>query len=516
MSYPVPPEGLPQDPGESFTKKQPIALTHRDQVGIGLATLLSVLWVFCADGNLETARFSLEFFTIGGIGLTLCMLTMLVVLVFLQGGLKRLGRTARMLLAATALTAIVPSISANHDLRLANALVLLMLYMLDFLLISGCSEHIVLTMRGGVASVSFFCRHQFAHVGVAYRALRKKPIASECTRAIIIGIALAGCILLVVLPLLFSADEVFARIVDTFFDWNLESGGVWLVRIIRIAVIVPITFSLLYAVIHALGKDCALGEKLNKPQVSNVLIATTLVLIDAVYALFVLVQITYLFGGVEASALHGGYAQYARSGFFELVVVTAINLALTLLALAVRKREERTAISSTLLYVLLAMTLVMLVSAAQRMTLYTVEFGLSMLRAMTYMGMVAILALVIIAAVRIHKPDVPVFKLGVSCLSVIWLVFALSNPAARIAAFNVDGYLGGSLRQIDVEYLYDLGPDSVPALKKLASISGTDAAKEEARMCLDGMSCLYGQTPWSYRTIREMIPNYFPVYPSEK
>lgn len=53
-----------------------------------------------------------------------------------------------------------------------------------------------------------------------------------------------------------------------------------------------------------------------------------MLLLCALYALFAAVQFIYLFGGREAVAMRGGYAQYARNGFFELVVICALNLLL--------------------------------------------------------------------------------------------------------------------------------------------------------------------------------------------
>ena len=39
---------------------------------------------------------------------------------------------------------------------------------------------------------------------------------------------------------------------------------------------------------------------------------------DRVYAVFCYIQVRYLFGGIETALLQGGYAQYARSGFFPV------------------------------------------------------------------------------------------------------------------------------------------------------------------------------------------------------
>ena len=117
---------------------------------------------------------------------------------------------------------------------------------------------------------------------------------------------------------------------------------------------------------------------------------------------------------------------------------------------------------------LLAAIAVMLASSALRMGLYVERYGLTMLRALTYVGVVSILMLGILTAVRLFRPRFRLYRWSLSSLLVIWLAFGLSVPAARIAEFDVNGYLNGSIEEIDVDYLYGLGPDASGALDHLA------------------------------------------------
>lgn len=55
---------------------------------------------------------------------------------------------------------------------------------------------------------------------------------------------------------------------------------------------------------------------------------TVLAVLDVLYAFFLAVQCAALFGGADYLAQVGiSYASYARSGFFQLVAVAAVNLA---------------------------------------------------------------------------------------------------------------------------------------------------------------------------------------------
>jgi len=60
-------------------------------------------------------------------------------------------------------------------------------------------------------------------------------------------------------------------------------------------------------------------------------VSTMLILIDLLYAFFIAIQFSYLFGSLRYGLPQNfTYAQYARKGFFELVAVTLINLIILL------------------------------------------------------------------------------------------------------------------------------------------------------------------------------------------
>ena len=73
--------------------------------------------------------------------------------------------------------------------------------------------------------------------------------------------------------------------------------------------------------------------------------ATILLVVDALFAAFVLLQLAYLFGGRDTLAVaRMTYADYARHGFFELVAVAVLaGLLVVCLDLAVRWRSARPA-----------------------------------------------------------------------------------------------------------------------------------------------------------------------------
>lgn len=99
------------------------------------------------------------------------------------------------------------------------------------------------------------------------------------------------------------------------------------------------------------------------------------------FTIFVVVQARYLFGGrslVEARE-QLSYATYARHGFFELVAVSALVLVVIVGANALVRSRLVRALSA----ILVALELVVAVSALQRLRLYEQEYGLTELRVWT-------------------------------------------------------------------------------------------------------------------------------------
>src|SRR5665811_2172612 len=105
---------------------------------------------------------------------------------------------------------------------------------------------------------------------------------------------------------------------------------------------------------------------------------------DAMVLAFVLVQVGGLVDGHEHILETVGltYAQYAREGFAQLVVATALTLAVVAVAArrAPRESERDRRISRAALGVLCVGTLGVVASALRRMDLYVEAFGMTRLR----------------------------------------------------------------------------------------------------------------------------------------
>jgi Domain of unknown function (DUF4173) len=222
-----------------------------------------------------------------------------------------------------------------------------------------------------------------------------------------------------------------------------------------------------------------------------------LLVIDLLFASFVLVQIAVLFGGHDHVLNTAGltYAEYARQGFFQLIVVAL----LTLVVVAAAVRFSRVEASDrgwmkVLLGLLCLFTLVILASALTRMNLYQETYGFTRLRLLvdvTIVWLGAVFAMLLCAGIKWKGSWLP---RAVVLLSAITLIgFNIYNPDARIAERNIDRYIRTG--KIDVGYLAGLSPDAVPQLIRLPEpLRSCSLAAMESRLGDDSL--------WSWNLAR--------------
>jgi hypothetical protein len=226
--------------------------------------------------------------------------------------------------------------------------------------------------------------------------------------------------------------------------------------------------------------DLAIEEK-RKPAFKLSMIESGIVMggVVLLFAAFVLIQFAYFFGGRATLELTGlTFSQYARRGFFELVAVSVLTLGmgLGLRAFTVRQGKTEETLFRVLILLIVALTSVMLISAAQRMWLYEEAFGFTQLRVYTHvsMGWLGILFVVFAAGLFITRKNL--FSLGI-LLSIIGYLVTLNvmNIDYYIAERNVARYWQNPDQELDVAFLDILSVDAAPVIARLYSDSALDS-----------------------------------------
>jgi hypothetical protein len=306
----------------------------------------------------------------------------------------------------------------------------------------------------------------WATVPVDARARRARGTAIGMVAAVPVAAVFGG--------LLMHADPAFDRLVSRALAFELEPLVSHLATVVLWA---WLSAGMLRLVCRSDDERAAVFSRRGALGLGEV--GTVLLVVDLLFAAFVVVQFRYLFGGQDlVRELTGmGYAEYARRGFFELVAVAALSLPLLLAAdyWLDHRDPARVRRVRQLSGVMLLFLDVMLASALLRMWLYTTQFGLTELRFYTtaFMGWLVIVFGWFVATVLRGRRE----RFGTGALLAGWLVLAalnVVNPDGVIAEVNLARAARG--RPLDVAYAATLSADALPAFHRGLPRLGTNEA----------------------------------------
>lgn len=375
-------------------------------------------------------------------------------------------RTALLLFGAVCALALTFALFSNHWFRMWNALTLPTLLCVHLFQWSGAGRKAwslptMLWERFCLTLDALFCR-----LGAPFKAMAAKNSSGRGIY-VLLGLVIAVPVLMFVFPLLISADALFKQLISDLVTFDRENVGNWMLKLAFALCIAPFLFGFLYAI----RRPEKLKEKAAHAPftVDAALPVTVLMVVDLLYIFFLAVQFAGLFGGgkyLEATGI--SYADYARSGFFQLVTVSVFNLALVMACLQVSKKEERGWQGVRLLStVLVGTSVVMLISAAWKMTLYVTVYGLSFKRFLTYWGMVMLAVFFAAALLKIWKKEFSFFKVFFVAGIAGWLILNYMNVDAIVANYNVSLYQRSETAVMDLPYLAYLSYDTLGALEQL-------------------------------------------------
>ncbi len=189
-----------------------------------------------------------------------------------------------------------------------------------------------------------------------------------------------------------------------------------------------------------------------------------------VYSVFAYIQVTYLF--LETELPYGyTYSEYARRGFFELLILTFINIAVMLTTIKVAKNRiyVTKVTGSSVIKIFMAGLCVLTVMLAglsfYKMMLYYQEFGLTRLRVLVMIFLWFEIIGLVITLVFIFKSKLKI----IAAYALIGLTFYIS-----INLINIDGIVAKSHVEIynqtgdaDFYYLASLSADAYDEIKSI-------------------------------------------------
>jgi hypothetical protein len=181
------------------------------------------------------------------------------------------------------------------------------------------------------------------------------------------------------------------------------------------------------------------------------------------------------------------YAEYARTGFFQLLAVAVITLGVLLLLRAATNLASpgQRATFTTLAEVAVALTLVVVVVAVRRLNLYEDAFGLTMLRLYSelfsyWIGAVFLFLGAALAGIGRGRGWL-VGAAGAAGLALL-LALNVANPEAVVARDQLAGTR--QVQRIDVAYVARLSEDAMPTVAdRMPGLDPTTGAGLRGRLC---------------------------------
>jgi hypothetical protein len=318
------------------------------------------------------------------------------------------------------------------------------------------------------------------------RLYKNQPLAMQVAK----GIALTLPLLIVFLLLFASADLVFAKHLAELFNIHLDR-----VTVIQTLLITFVAAGFTGAYAYAFAKAPAPTEvsilKL-KPRVGRVESSILLGSLNALFFLFILVQLTYLFGGTHNISVEGfTYAEYARKGFFELIAVAVLSglLLLTADRVVVKPGVAHSLAFRLLSAALIAQVMLIMVSAFKRLYLYEQAYGFTALRLYSHAFTILLAVIFVLLLIKILKnQSEQAFAFPVLIALIAFLVgLNLLNPDAFIARQNISRF--HQTGKLDGAYLGGLSKDAHAEITTaLAITTGETHADIEAALQERGIS----------------------------
>lgn len=377
-------------------------------------------------------------------------------------GARPRRRAALLLLAAVPVLAVWCSVRTSPWLIVPDVIAINLCLILGADL-AGRGQWFDQSLARVAARLVQFVEDTFGAVAWIRPAIRRSPAPGRRNWAPVLGGLAIGVPLVVVLgALLASADAVFA----SFVDVDLAASGSVAFRHVAAGLAGGL------AVAAMLRKASATADpELSAPQrlsatVGNIVLAG----VAGVFALYAASRVLALTGTAERIATTRGltWADYARSGFFQLLAVAAITLfvLLTVCGWCDRGDAAQTRVRKVVGLLIVVEILGIVADAVHRLSGYEQAYGLTMLRWYST-GFALWLALVFgvvgVAIATDYRGRRWLTPTILTTALVALLVVNVANPERIVAGRNLTGPTRSG--ETDLGYLVEqLGDDALPVI----------------------------------------------------
>lgn len=282
-------------------------------------------------------------------------------------------------------------------------------------------------------------------------------------------------IILVVLILLMSADQVFEKIFDkVFLDLSKVLSLEEIVKLLSRLSVILITFLLCGGFLVNLVKDNTMFTKEDEDtkvtvKFENLTINMILTILNIIYLIFGFIQITNLFMNTSNNP-NFDYSSYARQGFFQLMFVSFINFVILIIANInkVEKTKSQKIYNKIMSLLIILFTIIIIISAFYRMNLYQETYGYTYLRIFVDFVLISEVLISIPIIIYLLGKKIDILKSIIIITSFMFVLLNFMNIDNFIAEKNIDRYFNNPEdSNFDISYLCKLGTDATEQITRL-------------------------------------------------
>ena len=272
-------------------------------------------------------------------------------------------------------------------------------------------------------------------------------------------------IIFIVLLLLSHADQIFDSIfsglfrrIENIFKFHVFNDlFLKIIRFFFVFVIIGMNYVFLLKEYNKEKEE--ISEKKNRDLFTIKLLIVSL---NVIYVIFDFIQIKSLM--LHKMSLGFNYATYARQGFFELLIVSIINLSIILISKNMQndKNKNEFKFINIMSILMVFLTMIIIISSYMRMNLYENAYGYTTLRLLVYVALITEGILLIPTVMYIFNPKINIVRSYMIILISVYTIINFMNFDYIIANKNINRYYKDN--KIDIEYLKNYSSDNIPLL----------------------------------------------------
>lgn len=305
-------------------------------------------------------------------------------------------------------------------------------------------------------------------------------------KGIIKSILIVLPIILIIIILLSSADAVFANLFHFVTDFleNISIPKFLRILFFRCIPLVIIFFYLAGTInflLYNYEKIKTISPN-NQINIETKTIKLLLISLNCIYIIFDIIQIHSLF--LHRISMDMTYAEYARQGFFQLMLVSVINLIIILVAkkMETKNTDKENQCINRMSIFMIVLTFIIIVSSFLRMYMYESEYGYTLLRLLVYLTLITETILLIPTIIYIYNSKINILKYYLIIIISMYTLVNFINVDYLIAKNNIARYY--KTEKIDLDYLENYGTDNIPLLLELYQRTEDDSIKNSLAMYL--------------------------------